>query len=151
MLLLLRVTSHDDVTHAYEGPNDPTYRVCFFWWPGVIWGHTGQILIFTKNSITPTANGRSWPNLVTITLTTTPTCHVTQRSVKGHLRSQRSKVQIPLKRFNSAMFRAIFMKLMHGDPLMTLHQKYAHEVGQRSFEVTGSKKLKNFNDIYFQT
>ena len=51
-LLLLQITRYGHVTHVYASAW-PLYKSYYFKnSPGVIWGHSGQKVIFTKKAIT---------------------------------------------------------------------------------------------------
>ena len=52
MLLLLQITWHGYVTHAHSSPRSLYQSYGYKNWLGVIWGHRGQNVIFTKNAIT---------------------------------------------------------------------------------------------------
>ena len=54
MLFLLQITWYGHVTHAYSSARYPLQKLWFKNSSGVIWGHRGQKVIFTKNAISAT-------------------------------------------------------------------------------------------------
>ena len=94
----------------------------------------------------------AWPWNYSICISVWPSIYgMGQRSIRGHLRSQGSKGHFNENVNKSTIQRSMTMKLMHMHQLNTLYLWCGSKVNQRSFEVTGSKRSKNFKNFYFQT
>ena len=91
-LLLLQITGYGHVTHVHTSawPLYKSYGSKNS--PGVIWGHRGQKVIFTKNATSPTVY-RVWScdSCTCISLTPLYKSYGSKNSPWGHLGSQGSK------------------------------------------------------------
>ena len=150
LLFLLQITWYGHVTHAYWSDRYLYRSNRSKNSSGVIWGHRGQKVHFTKIAISPT-DYMVWSCDSCIFISQIPSTKTFGlKFTRGHLGSQGSKGHFHQKCYFSFRVHGMVMRLMHIDQLDTLYKSYRIKIHLGSLGVTGVKSSFSQKTLFLQ-